>query len=312
MFKFKPFIGGVVALLLIASCQDGVKESRSSNDLISSVETSPNDAGTHKDIPVINDQQPLATDSTTPTSGPSAGTTPAVKSAAPITVVDWSKKIIKTATVKIEVKDFKTYGEGLNGKLKQYGAYVAQEDNNMTEGRSESVLSIKVPVQYFDELMAALPGTDAVVTEKSIRTEDVTGSIVDTRSRLEAKKQMRLKYLDFLKESKNMAEVLQVQEEINGIQEEIESAAGRYASLTSQAAYSTINLTYFKGAGALKAPDESPSFFAKAGEAFSTGAAWVAGLLVGLVSIWPLILLIVAVYFIYKKRKPADVSKQNV
>ena len=36
---------------------------------------------------------------------------------------------------------------------------------------------------------------------------------------------MRLKYLEFLKQSKNMGKALQVQNQINSIQEEIKSAA---------------------------------------------------------------------------------------
>ena len=311
MFKFKPFMGAILSLLMLAACHNNANEhSKSPNDLISAdIKQSENISD--KDIPVINDQQPIATDTTTPVANQTTQPTSGNKTSAPVVVADFSKKIIKTATVKIEVKDFKSYGEGLNNKLKQYGAYISQEDNNTVEGRSEAVLAIKVPVQFFDELMAALPGTDAVITEKSIRTEDVTGSIVDTRSRLEAKKQMRLKYLDFLKESKNMEEVLQVQGEINGIQEEIESAAGRYASLTNQAAYSTINLTFFKGGAAVKEPDATPTFWGKVGAAFSSGAGWLAGLFVGLVSVWPLVLVVVAGLYFYKKGRPAKVSQQN-
>ena len=60
-----------------------------------------------------------------------------------------------------------------------------------------------------------------------ISTEDVTGEVVDTRARMEAKKQMRDRYLALLKQARNMKEILEVQTEINTIQEDIESASGR-------------------------------------------------------------------------------------
>jgi hypothetical protein len=326
MFTFKPFAGAAFALLMITSCHNKNNDGKDisflqkKNDAPSTemdkttAKLSPPSAnGTaNEDIPVNNDQQYQLADSIAPPDKQPAQTPVQAKSQAPIVVTDWSKKIIKNATVKLEVKDFKTYNDGLGAKLKQYGAYVSQEDNNLTESGSEAVLSIKVPVQYFDDLMAALPSADAKLMEKSIRSEDVTGDIVDTRSRLEAKKQMRLKYLDFLKESKNMTEVLQVQDEINGIQEEIESASGRFASLTTQAAYSTINLTFFKGASTFKEPDAKPGFLSKLSESFSSGASWLSTLFIGLISIWPLLLLAFAAIIIYRKRKPAKIPQQNV
>ena len=225
---------------------------------------------------------------------------------------DWNKKIIKTSAIKLEVKNFKTYNDFLYNKVKQYGGYIAQEDNNLTDEKSETVVSIKVPVQFFDGLMNDLTNADTKVLEKSIKSEDVTGDVVDTRSRLEAKKQMRLKYLEFLKLSKNMSEVLQVQQEINNIQEEIESATGRFASLTSQAAYSTINLTFFQPSVGFKPVDASPSFFSKTAEAFSIGTTWISNLFIALISIWPLLAALAIALFVYKKRRPAKLIQQKL
>ena len=85
------------------------------------------------------------------------------------------------------------------------------------------------------------------LNEKKITSEDVTTEVIDTRSRLEAKKQVRLRYLDLLKQAKNMEEILSVQSEINGIQEQIESAAGRMEYLQHSSSFSTIHLTLLPG-----------------------------------------------------------------
>jgi len=74
---------------------------------------------------------------------------------------------------------------------------------------------------------------------------------------------MRLKYLEFLKQSKNMEEVLQVQNEINSIQEEIESTAGRVEFLSHQSFYSTINLTFYQPINGYKPVDGPPAFFTR-------------------------------------------------
>ena len=223
----------------------------------------------------------------------------------PTANIDWDKKIIKTATMKLEVKNFNGYNETVHKTVKQFGGYIAQEENNLTDEKSETTISIKVPVDQFEDMMNQLPGADVKVLERKIMTEDVTGQIVDTRSRLEAKKQMRLKYLEFLKQSKNMEEVLQVQGEINSIQEEIEAAAGRVEYLSHQSVFSTINLTFYEPLPGYKPDNGAPSFLSRVSNAFQTGGKWCTELFVGLISIWPLLLLIIAGIILLKRSRSA-------
>lgn len=224
---------------------------------------------------------------------------------------DWDKKIIKTATLKLEIKDFKKYNSYVHNAVKQFGAYVAQEEQTLSDERSETVITIKIPVAQFETMMNALPADDGKVIEKKINTDDVTGEVVDTRSRREAKKQMRLKYLEFLKQSKNMAEVLQVQNEIDNIQVQIESAASRVSFLSQQTAFSTINLTFYQPAEGYKPTDGEPSFLIRIATAFKNGAGWIAELFVGFVSVWPLLLIIFGIYFGWKRLRPSKIISQK-
>ncbi len=189
---------------------------------------------------------------------------------------------------------------------------MAQEEQTLSEEKTETSITIKVPVAQFESMMNALPTDEGKVMEKKISTDDVTGQVVDTKSRLESKKQMRLKYLEFLKESKNMAEVLQVQNEIDGIQEQIEAAAGRISYLTQQTAFSTINLTFYQPtAGFTPSSDKAPGFLDRIGAAFKTGASWMGDLLVGLMSVWPLVLAALAILMGWKVVRRKKVMAQN-
>lgn len=250
-------------------------------------------------IPVGNQQPPSLDTVATPIPSP-------IKS---VGKVDWDKKIIKTATMKLEVKNFKGYNETVHKTVKQFGGYIAQEENNLSDEKSETIISIKVPVDQFEDMMNQLPGGDVKVLERKITTEDVTGEIVDTRSRLEAKKQMRLKYLEFLKQSKNMEEVLQVQGEINSIQEEIEAAAGRVEFLSHQSVFSTINLTFFEPLPGYKPDNDAPSFVSKVSAAFKSGGKWCAELFVGLISIWPLLLLVIGGIVVLKRYRSNKIAQ---
>jgi len=141
--------------------------------------------------------------------------------------IDWDKKIIKTASLKLEVTDYNVFAISLREKIKEFGGYIAEEEQIQSEYKIENSLAIKVPVDQFDDAVSQISSKAKTVNEKKISSQDVTAEFVDTRSRIEAKKQVRLRYMDLLKQAKNMEEILNVQSQINGIQEQIESGEGR-------------------------------------------------------------------------------------
>jgi predicted RND superfamily exporter protein len=147
--------------------------------------------------------------------------------------------------------------------LKSYGAYIANEEQAFRRCKTdEPALPSKFLLRNFDNLVNSFSGDGIKVLQKKISSDDVTEEVIDTKSRLEAKKQMRSVTSILLKQAKNMKEILEVQTEINSIQEEIESAAGRGSLSHHQSAYSTIHLSYFQYMIAgTKSPEETNSYF---------------------------------------------------
>lgn len=216
---------------------------------------------------------------------------------------DWDKKIIKTASLNVEVKDYNTFYSSLREKIKGLGGYIAQEEQSQSDYKIENSLTIKVPVDQFDNAVLQLTSNTEKINQKKITSQDVTTEVIDTKSRMEAKKQVRIRYIDLLKQAKNMEEILSVQSEINGIQEEIESAAGRIEYLGHSSTFSTINLTYYQVLNSSAKVTDNPSFGTKVSSAFITGWSWVGDLFVGLVSIWPLFLLAFVAFIVYKRTR---------
>jgi Domain of unknown function (DUF4349) len=214
---------------------------------------------------------------------------------------DWNKKIIKTATLNLETADYDVFSKKISDAATRFGGYVADEQQTETEYKIENVLTLKVPVDQFQNTVDFLTTGETKINEKKITSEDVTTQYVDTKSRLEAKRAARMRYLDFLKQAKNMEEMLQVQNEIDAIQEEIESAAGRINYLSNASAMSTIHLIYYKVLNPSKEVDANPGFFKDVKNAFITGWKGVGEVVVGLMYLWPLIL-VVAVVVWYIRR----------
>ncbi|MBK8928603.1 MAG: DUF4349 domain-containing protein [Chitinophagaceae bacterium] len=216
---------------------------------------------------------------------------------------NWDKKLVKTATIKLEVKDVKLFNQSLPEIVKRNGAYVSNEQNNFNDGFTESTVTIKVPVLQFENLINELNIKESKLIERSINTDDVTTEVVDTRARMEARKEMRLKYLEFLKQSKNMTEALQVQKEINNLQEEIESATARIESLSQQAAYSTVLLTYYNGGYSIYETTPNSPFFSRVLASFKNGAGYFGDIIIGLIDLWPIWIFSILIFLVVRKRK---------
>ena len=128
---------------------------------------------------------------------------------------------------------------------------------------------------------------------------------MDVQSRMEAKKQVRKRYLDLMNQAKTMEEILNVQSAVNSIQEEIEVAAGRSNYLQSASRMSTIQLRYFE-----QLRDEQPEqkddqnlFKHKIAQAFYTGWRLLADICILLAYLWPVWLLLGTGIFIYQRKK---------
>jgi hypothetical protein len=214
---------------------------------------------------------------------------------------DWDKKIIKTASLNFEAANYKSFNQSIREKVKISGGYIAQEEQTQTDYKIENVVVIKIPVDQFDNFIAGLSETGGKLNEKKITSEDVTAEFVDTKSRMEAKKQVRLRYLDLLKQAKNMDEILNVQNEINSIQEEIEAASGRVNYLSHSSAFSTINLTFYQVLNAAAKDNAESTFLTKVSASFKTGLQWIGDLVIGIISIWPLLIAAAFFWFAFKK-----------
>jgi hypothetical protein len=204
---------------------------------------------------------------------------------------EWAKKKIKTASLNMEVKEYKDFAVGLREVINKSGGYIAKEEQSQSAYKMENTVEIKIPVDQFDQVVNSLASLAFKLNERKIESEDVTAAVVDTRSRLESKKQVRLKYLDLLKQAKNMSEILQVQKEIDDIQEEIEAASGRINYLAHAAALSTIRLTYFQVLNPGAIGNDGPSYGMRLLNSWKSGATWMGELVIGLLSVWPLFIL---------------------
>jgi len=296
----KPYSWALIAVLcLFLSCQNNNGVSRSST----AEKTVTANAVTEEQKPE-EPQKPtegmIAADTVTQAAGAPAV---APKTQAAVTHEDWDKKIIRTADLQMELKDYHAFDRSYRDGIRKLGGYIAKEQQRQSDERIENNVSIRVPVASFEEAIDLLTPSGEKLIDKKISSEDVGGQMMDTKARMEARRHICDRYLEMLKQAKNMEEVLQVQNEINEQQETIESATGRVNYLSHAAAYSTINLSYYQVL--IPVPIvKQPGYAVRFWEALKNGWQVIASIGIVLANVWPLLLLAAAgIWQLYRKRK---------
>ena len=291
---YKPvlWIASITITMLIACNDKGSSDTEQKTQDVALVATNNN-----KPYEVVDTVAPAAPPDINENETPKQTRTPSTTQN-----IDWDKKIIKSATLIIEAKSHKSFNDLVHEQVKRTGGYVAEEEQTKSDYKIENVATIKVPVDQFDNLVKSLTSTkdENIITQK-VTSQDVTGEVIDARARTEAKRQIRLRYLDLLKQAKNMEDILKVQGEINNIQEEIEAGAGRVSYLTHAAAYSTIQLTFYEIVNASAQQNTTPGFGARVLNALGNGMDWLGELLVVLLTLWPLWLLAAVLLYVFKR-----------
>jgi hypothetical protein len=199
-------------------------------------------------------------------------------------------QIIKNAQVRFRVEDHQKATAAIGVAVKKFQGYLGEAKESNLGYRIEVQLKVRVPSQNFDTLLAELLKAGSYLDHKSVTAQDVTEEYVDIRARLRTKREVERRYTDLLRQARNVTEVLEVEGQLRLVREEIESAEGRLKYLRDQVAYSTIDLVYYQPIDNQQAPPR-PSFFGRVGEALGGGWYGLLDFAVGLVYLWPFLLL---------------------
>ncbi len=206
--------------------------------------------------------------------------------------------IIRHASIRLRSTDFKTDETKLKQIIKQHKAWIANETLQQTDDEKSSSLIIKVPAESLDACMQSIVAIGARVEQLQVNAEDVTARIIDTRGRWEAKRLIRARYLDLLQQAHTMADMLELQQEVNKITEDMEVADYTIKHLQAQVRYSTIEVILYEpmeGGG-------KTGFAARIWDALKSGASSAVDLFVGILSIWPVLLIITLILYWIRKR----------
>lgn len=211
-----------------------------------------------------------------------------------------SKKVIKNGNMTIQVGDIKKAHQQVNEIIKNNKAYVQTEEFRNTDTDENLNLIIRVPHKNFDALINSFSDGLGSVLSKEVSSEDVTEEYTDVSIKLANKKIYLEKYRDLLKNAASTKDMLEIQEKIRGLEDEIDVAEGRLRFIDDRVNYSTLNLTLYKEKVRSSATSKI-GFGSRFADSLTEGWNSFVGFILGLVSLWPFLLIVPVIIFLWKK-----------
>ena len=207
-------------------------------------------------------------------------------------------KIIYTAAVDLETKEFDQASQALDEAVKELGGWF--ESRSLYQGGSYRRLSctIRVPAEQFEPLLERA-GEAAHMVSRDAYSEDVSEAYYDSEARLTTQRTKLERLQTLLAQAATMEDIIALESALSETELQIEYLTGSLRRYDSLVGYSTVNLQ-LREVYRLSTDEETPMTFGeRLGSAFSTGLQRgrdnMEELVIGLAANWMTLLLLAAV-----------------
>lgn len=179
-------------------------------------------------------------------------------------------KIIYTADMDLETKEFEEAQKALEDVVQELGGYF--ENRSLNQGGHYRSLNctVRMPVANFTTFLDRA-GEAAHVTGRSEYLEDVSEAYYDQEARLTTQRIKLERLQELLGRAEDMADIITIESAISDTELEIEYLTGSLRKYDSQINYSTVNL-YLREVYRLSTDEDAPVTFGdRLASAFSSG-----------------------------------------
>lgn len=213
------------------------------------------------------------------------------------------QKIIKSGNITVQTTDADKTKSLIYKYAKRFDGWIVSENSSTYDGQTHYSLSVRIPAQYFDQMLDSIAKSGKHIDEKYISANDVTEEYIDIEARLKTKKELEARYLDLLKKATKVEEILSIEKEIGVLRADIESIEGRLRYLNNSVKYSTLQINYY---------EPTKNFGNKFLDALKVGWDIILWILLAIVKLWAAIIIaIVAAIIIVKIRRRIRAKKSN-
>jgi len=251
-------------------------------------------------VDVIQEDKLVAVDSAAVAYAPESSSIENSANSSPKKIDTISKKIIKNGDMRIQVGNIQKAQNEVGKIIKNNKAYVQKEEFQNTDTDENVYLTIRVPHKNFDALVNSFSDGVGSVLSKNISSDDVTEEYTDVSIKLANKKIYLEKYRDMLKSAATTKDMLEIQENIRALEDEIDVSEGRLRFIDDRVNYSTLNISLYKEK-IRSSTTSKVGFGSRFGDSVTQGWNSFVAFLLEIISLWPFLLLVPVVVFLWKK-----------
>ena len=211
------------------------------------------------------------------------------------------RKIVRSASIRFQVKDLLESSERVESLLSKYKAQLVTSEQYSQAGTLEANYTIKVVPSKLNALLKEIQRESIFLDSKNISAEDITMRYIDVEARLKAKRAVEQRYLLLLQQADKVNEIVAIETELNKIREELEVAQAQKKEMDKQINYSTISLTMYQFVPT--SYQDRTSFYTRTTEAFEGGWHLLKSITIGIFYLWPIWILIPLIVWIYRQLK---------
>ena len=156
-------------------------------------------------------------------------------------------KLVYTAELEIETKQFDASCQAISKALAQYGGYISSEHTSGNpptqygDSGRRSELILRVPVEHYAAFLDALSGTGNVLSRNQ-NVEDISGQYYDTESRIELLEARYARLKGHLEKAVKMSDVIELESEMSELLSELDTLKGQRKGWDNLVAYTTITV----------------------------------------------------------------------
>ncbi|MCB0456908.1 MAG: DUF4349 domain-containing protein [Flavobacteriaceae bacterium] len=199
------------------------------------------------------------------------------------------QKIIKTAQLRFEASNPEETHTAILALTQQYKGFIQSDNAGKNYNQLYRNMVIRIPTENFQPFIDNLSKGVPYFDQKDISRQDVSEEFVDLEARLKAKRELESRYLELLRQAKNVKEMLEIERELSVIREEIEAKQGRLNYLQNKVSLSTVNIEFYKQTAETGV---TLSYGQKIVNALKGGWDGVSVFFLGLLYLWPLFVLV--------------------
>lgn len=154
-----------------------------------------------------------------------------------------NSKIIKTANVELETKNFDKTVSSILKSVDDKGGYIqsSTSSNNDEADARNANYTVRIPKDYFQDFLTNV-GSLGKITSCSTTGENISSQYYDTQAHIDALKVQEQRLLELLKQSGSLKDMLDIENQLSNVRYQIESLTTTIKGWDNQVDYATITI----------------------------------------------------------------------